>query len=110
MRRLDHQNVVQLLYFFFISSSDRVRITHLFIYEVDDSVVYFLFLCPCFFKFGREEVYLHLVLEFIPETVNKVARHYAKSKQTIPMFYIKVNKSKIIIEKNSKSFKKLKNS
>lgn len=63
MRRLDHQNVVQLLYFFFISSSDR---------------------------FGREEVYLHLVLEFIPETVNKVARHYAKSKQTIPMFYIKL--------------------
>ncbi|RNA44476.1 glycogen synthase kinase-3 beta isoform X2 [Brachionus plicatilis] len=63
MRRLDHQNIVQLLYFFFISSSDR---------------------------FGREEVYLHLVLEFIPETVNKVARHYAKSKQTIPMFYIKL--------------------
>ena len=30
------------------------------------------------------------MLEFIPETVNKVARHYAKSKQTIPMFYIKV--------------------
>jgi hypothetical protein len=34
MRRLDHQNVVQLLYFFFISSSDRVRVTHVFIYEV----------------------------------------------------------------------------
>jgi len=63
MRRLDHQNIVQLLYFFFISSTDR---------------------------FGREEVYLHLVQEFIPETVNKVARHYAKSKQTIPMFYIKL--------------------
>lgn len=63
MRRLDHQNIVKLLYFFFISSTDR---------------------------FGREEVYLHLVLEFIPETVNKVARHYAKSKQTIPMFYIKL--------------------
>lgn len=30
------------------------------------------------------------MLEFIPETVNKVARHYAKSKQTIPMFYIKL--------------------
>lgn len=63
MRRLEHHNVVQLLYFFFISSTDR---------------------------FGREEVYLHLVLEFVPETVNKVARHYAKSKQTIPMFYIKL--------------------
>jgi len=63
MRRLDHQNIVKLLYFFFISNSDR---------------------------YSREEVYLHLVLEFIPETVNKVARHYAKSKQTIPMFYIKL--------------------
>lgn len=63
MRRLDHQNIVKLLYFFFISNSDR---------------------------FSREEVYLHLVLEFIPETVNKVARHYAKSKITIPMFYIKL--------------------
>ena len=63
MRRLDHQNIVKLLYFFFISSQDR---------------------------FGREEVYLHLVLEFIPETVNKVARHYGKTKQTIPMFYIKL--------------------
>ena len=40
----------------------------------------------------KDEVYLHLVLEYIPETVYKVARHYSKSKQTIPVSFIKVSK------------------
>ena len=38
----------------------------------------------------KEEVYLNLLLEFIPETVYKVARHYNKQKQPIPMIYVKV--------------------
>lgn len=38
----------------------------------------------------KDEVYLNLVLEYIPETVYKVARHYSKSKQTIPTSFIKV--------------------
>jgi glycogen synthase kinase 3 beta len=33
---------------------------------------------------------LNLVLEFIPETVYKVARQYSKSKQTIPVTFIKL--------------------
>jgi len=61
MRRLDHQNIVQLKYFFF-SSGDKTK----------------------------EEVYLNLVLEFIPETVYRVARHYTKQKQTIPLLYVKL--------------------
>ncbi|CAF0914916.1 unnamed protein product [Adineta steineri] len=61
MRRLDHQNIVQLKYFFF-SSGDKLK----------------------------EEVYLNLVLEFIPETVYRVARHYTKQKQTIPLLYVKL--------------------
>ena len=32
----------------------------------------------------------NLVLEFIPETVYKVARQYSKSKQTIPPTFIKL--------------------
>lgn len=40
----------------------------------------------------KDEVYLNLVLEYIPETVYKVARYYAKYKQTIPMNFIKVRK------------------
>lgn len=39
----------------------------------------------------KDEVYLNLVLEYIPETVYKVARYYAKYKQTIPMNFIKVS-------------------
>nr|CAI5842109.1 unnamed protein product [Callosobruchus analis] len=38
----------------------------------------------------KDEVYLNLVLEYIPETVYKVARHYSKSKQTIPISFIKL--------------------
>ena len=35
-------------------------------------------------------LYQNLVLEFIPETVYKVARQYSKSKQTIPPTFIKL--------------------
>ncbi|XP_076683295.1 glycogen synthase kinase-3 beta isoform X2 [Andrena cerasifolii] len=60
MRRLEHCNIVKLKYFFY-SSGDK-----------------------------KDEVYLNLVLEYIPETVYKVARHYSKSKQTIPICFIKL--------------------
>ena len=36
-------------------------------------------------------MYLNLVLEYVPETVYRVARHYSKNKQTIPILYIKVS-------------------
>ncbi|UYV71563.1 GSK3B [Cordylochernes scorpioides] len=38
----------------------------------------------------KEEVFLNLVLEYVPETVYRVARHYSKSKQTIPISFIKL--------------------
>ncbi|XP_017765654.1 PREDICTED: glycogen synthase kinase-3 beta-like isoform X3 [Eufriesea mexicana] len=60
MRHLEHCNIVELKYFFY-SSGDK-----------------------------KDEVYLNLVLEYIPETVYKVARHYNKSKQTIPINFIKL--------------------
>lgn len=60
MRKLDHINIVKLLYFFY-SSGDK-----------------------------KDEVYLNLVLEFIPETVYRVARQYSKNKQTMPLLYIKL--------------------
>lgn len=43
------------------------------------------------FTFQKEEIYLNLVLDFVPETVYRVARHYSKAKQTIPILYIKVS-------------------
>ncbi|CAL1286465.1 unnamed protein product [Larinioides sclopetarius] len=60
MRKLNHCNIVKLKYFFY-SGGEK-----------------------------KEEVYLNLVLEYIPETVYRVARHYSKSKQTIPISYVKL--------------------
>lgn len=39
----------------------------------------------------KDEVYLNLILEYVPETVYRVARHYAKQRQIIPILYIKVS-------------------
>jgi glycogen synthase kinase 3 beta len=60
MRRLDHQSIVKLKYFFY-SSGDK-----------------------------KDELYLNLILEYIPETVYRVARHYSKQRQIIPILYIKI--------------------
>lgn len=60
MRKLEHQNIVKLKFFFY-SSGEK-----------------------------KEEVYLNLVLEYVPETVYKVARHYSKNKQTMPVLLIKL--------------------
>ncbi|KAG2219632.1 hypothetical protein INT45_012333 [Circinella minor] len=38
----------------------------------------------------KDEVYLNLVMEYVPETVYRVSRHYAKIKQPIPMLLIKL--------------------
>lgn len=38
----------------------------------------------------KDELYLNLVLDFIPETVYRVARHYTKAKQSMPLLYVKV--------------------
>uniref|UniRef100_A0A914C6R6 Glycogen synthase kinase-3 n=1 Tax=Acrobeloides nanus TaxID=290746 RepID=A0A914C6R6_9BILA len=55
MRRLDHPNIVKLLYFFFLNSD------------------------------GRDDLYLNLILDFVPETVYKVARQYNKQRANFPM-------------------------
>lgn len=38
----------------------------------------------------KDEVYLNLVLDFVPETVYRVARHFNKAKSIIPIIYVKV--------------------
>lgn len=60
MRVLDHCNIVKLLYFFY-SQGEK-----------------------------KDDVYLNLVLEFIPETVYRVSRNYSKNKKTIALFDIKL--------------------
>mmetsp|Transcript_14226 Transcript_14226/g.53444 ORF Transcript_14226/g.53444 Transcript_14226/m.53444 type:complete len:421 (-) Transcript_14226:831-2093(-) len=46
----------------------------------------------CFYSNGtrNDELYLNLVLEFVPETVWSIARQYQKSKQTLPHFFVKL--------------------
>ena len=85
MRRLEHCNIVKLKYFFY-SSGEKVTWWRRFQVQQftnDDSYL-------ILFNLQKDEVFLNLVLEFIPETVYKVARHYSKSKQTIPISFIKL--------------------
>ncbi|KAF5946753.1 hypothetical protein HYC85_016981 [Camellia sinensis] len=43
----------------------------------------------CFFSTtDKEELYLNLVLEFVPETVNRIARQYSRINQRMPLIYI----------------------
>ncbi|GMI23389.1 hypothetical protein TrCOL_g2467 [Triparma columacea] len=46
----------------------------------------------CFYSQGEkpEELYLNLVLEFVPETVYSISRHHQKSKIQLPVIYVKL--------------------
>ncbi|KAG0162665.1 regulator of ime2, partial [Apophysomyces sp. BC1015] len=41
-------------------------------------------------RYKKDELYLNLVLEYVPETVYRVSRHYAKIKQPIPVLLVKI--------------------
>lgn len=38
----------------------------------------------------QDEVYLNLVLEFVPETVYRISKHYAKAGQRMPTLFVKL--------------------
>lgn len=46
----------------------------------------------CFYSNGEkaDEVYLNLVLEYIPETIYRIIKHYSRTKRTIPFLYTKM--------------------
>ncbi|KAG6780145.1 hypothetical protein POTOM_012999 [Populus tomentosa] len=45
----------------------------------------------CFFSTtDKEELYLNLVLEYVPETVHRIARTYSRSNQRMPLIYVKL--------------------
>ena len=46
----------------------------------------------------KDEVFLNLVLEFVPETIYRASRHYTKLKQPMPMLYVKVRTCKIKLQ------------
>jgi len=62
MRLVSHPNVVDLRAFFYSNGE----------------------------KQKKDEVYLNLVLEYVPETIYRASRQFAKLKQTMPMAYIRL--------------------
>eukprot|EP00960_Hanusia_phi_P004057 118769-Hanusia_phi.AAC.3 len=46
----------------------------------------------CFYSKGDkpDEVYLNLVLEFVPETIYRIVKHYSRTKRVVPGVFIKV--------------------
>eukprot|EP00560_Eucampia_antarctica_P002379 CAMPEP_0197836120 /NCGR_PEP_ID=MMETSP1437-20131217/27996_1 /TAXON_ID=49252 ORGANISM="Eucampia antarctica, Strain CCMP1452" /NCGR_SAMPLE_ID=MMETSP1437 /ASSEMBLY_ACC=CAM_ASM_001096 /LENGTH=439 /DNA_ID=CAMNT_0043442043 /DNA_START=378 /DNA_END=1697 /DNA_ORIENTATION=+ len=46
----------------------------------------------CFYSQGEkaDELYLNLVLEYVPETVYSISRHHQKSKIALPLLYVKL--------------------
>ncbi|KAN0018625.1 hypothetical protein ACTFIU_008553 [Dictyostelium citrinum] len=43
-----------------------------------------------FYTSDNDEVYLNLVLEYVPDTVYRVSRHYSMSKQPVPNIFVKL--------------------
>jgi glycogen synthase kinase 3 beta len=79
MRLVSHPNVVDLKAFFY-SNGDKVCLA---LKAMRYPVRYVLSL-------QKDEVYLNLMLEYVPETVYRASRHYAKLKQQMPMLQIKL--------------------
>lgn len=78
MRLVGHPNVVDLRAFFY-SNGDKVRNSTS--HRLADILIW---------KHQKDEVYLNLMLEYVPETVYRASRHYAKLKQPMPMLQIKL--------------------
>ena len=64
MRMLNHPNIIQLHYFFYSSGTK------------------------------KEEIYLNLVLEFVPETVYQVTRSFSRRKEHVPPLHVKVGRGR----------------
>lgn len=60
MRLVSHPNIVELLCFFY-SKGDK-----------------------------KDEVFLNLVLEYVPETVYRASRHFARARNTMPIIFVKL--------------------
>jgi hypothetical protein len=77
MKTLRHQNVVQLKHCFFSNN------------EKDELCVIVQIYSQCLLLTATCR-YLNLVMEYVPETIYRVVKHYNKTKRPIPMLYIKL--------------------
>ena len=45
----------------------------------------------CFYSTTeKDELYLNLVLEYVPETIYQVSKHYNRANQLMPLIYVKL--------------------
>ncbi len=77
MKSLRHQNVVHLKHCFFSNN------------EKDELCVFYWNCAQCLLLTATCR-YLNLVMEYVPETIYRVVKHYNKTKRPIPMLYIKL--------------------
>jgi len=78
MRIVRHPNIVELKAFYY-SNGDRVR-------DIDNK----LGVNTALMATQKDEVYLNLVLEYVPETVYRASRHFNKLKTTMPILEVKL--------------------
>jgi serine/threonine protein kinase len=59
----------------------------------------------CFFSTTeKDELYLNLVLEYVPETVHRVIRQYNKMNQRMPLIYVKLYTYQVTINFSARFF------
>jgi glycogen synthase kinase 3 beta len=52
----------------------------------------------CFFSTtDKDELYLNLVLEYVPETVYRIAKHYNRMNQRMPLVYVKLYTYQVLL-------------
>lgn len=78
MRIVRHPNIVELKAFYY-SNGDRVR-------DLDNKMG----IQTALMAAQKDEVYLNLVLEYVPETVYRASRHFNKLKTTMPILEVKL--------------------
>lgn len=76
MRIIRHPNIVELKAFYY-SNGERVILYSCWVVVRAD-------------KTQRDEVYLNLVLEFVPETVYRASRYFSRMRTTMPMIEVKL--------------------
>lgn len=86
MRIVRHPNIVELKAFYY-SNGERVRGAWPFNEPPPRPALTWL---TCVESLKKDEVYLNLVLEYVPETVYRASRYFNKMKTTMPMIEVKL--------------------
>lgn len=81
IRSVYHPNIVAIKAFFYTQGDQKVI-------KKKKKWDKFTFLLNIYLQ--KDEIYLNLVLEYMPETLYRTIRRYVKSKQVVPPLYVKL--------------------